>query len=71
MQSETYWFDLMGDDLHTLSCATEDCEQQPTTRFEAGEVGSNYCPACASKIKAQLVHDAFFEKHRGLWPHNQ
>lgn len=44
------WFDLKGD-TRLGACATEGCGGQPTSRLEAGGVGSNYCSGCRSNIE--------------------
>lgn len=45
------WFDLRGDERIAQRCATEGCGGQPTSRLEAGGVGSNYCSGCRAKIE--------------------
>lgn len=45
------WFKLSGD-ARLGACATENCWQQPTWRFEGGGVGSNYCSACRERIRS-------------------
>lgn len=44
------WFDLSGDE-RLGRCATKGCGGQPTSRLEAGGVGSNYCSGCKAKIE--------------------
>jgi hypothetical protein len=44
------WFKLTGDE-RLGRCATEGCGQQPTSRYEGGGVGSNYCSACREDIE--------------------
>lgn len=43
------WFGLKGD-ARLGRCATEGCGGQPTSRLEAGGVGSNYCSGCRANI---------------------
>jgi hypothetical protein len=44
------WFKLNGD-ARLGRCATEGCGGQPTSRLEAGGVGSNYCSGCRANIE--------------------
>jgi hypothetical protein len=38
-------------------CATEGCDNAGTERFEAGGVGSVYCPGCAASIEVLFRND--------------
>jgi hypothetical protein len=51
------WFDLKGD-ARLGRCATENCGGQPTSRLEAGGVGSDYCSGCRAKIENAAHLDA-------------
>jgi hypothetical protein len=44
------WFDLRGD-ARLGRCTTEGCGGQPTSRLEAGGVGSDYCSGCRAAIE--------------------
>lgn len=44
------WFKLTGD-ARLSRCATHNCGRQPTSRYERGGTGSNYCSGCRSKIE--------------------
>ena len=44
------WFELKGD-ARLGRCTTEGCGGQPTSRLEAGGVGSNYCSGCRTAIE--------------------
>lgn len=46
------WFALNGDERITTRCGSDNCDGQPTWRFEAGGGGSNYCSGCKAKIEA-------------------
>lgn len=48
------WFKLSGDE-RLGRCASEGCGGQPTSRLEAGGVGSNYCSGCRAKIEGDAV----------------
>ena len=42
----------------TSECATEGCGQIGSEHFEAGGIGSNYCPKCAGKVRALTAASA-------------
>lgn len=49
------WFRLTGNE-RLGRCATDRCGGQPTSRFEGGGVGSNYCSGCRAKIEGICDH---------------
>lgn len=52
------WFKLTGD-ARLGRCTTDGCGGQPTSRLEAGGVGSDYCSGCRATIEAaEDVRDA-------------
>lgn len=51
------WFDLKGD-ARLGRCTTEGCGGQPTSRLEAGGVGSDYCSGCREKIEHAAQHQS-------------
>lgn len=59
------WFKLTGDE-RLGKCATYGCGGQPTTRFEHGGVGSNYCSGCRAKIEETPSEDIVRET-RNEW----
>lgn len=38
-------------------CTTDDCLGQPAWRLEAGDVGSDYCSACALEINRLAIEE--------------
>lgn len=59
------WFKLTGDE-RLGRCATEGCGGQPTTRFEHGGVGSNYCSGCRHRIETE-PSEVTIRKQRDEW----
>jgi hypothetical protein len=53
-EQQILWTPLKLGQCMNRHCASEGCGQQPTERFESGDVGSDYCAECADKIKAHI-----------------
>ncbi|AVX04186.1 hypothetical protein MXMO3_01660 [Maritalea myrionectae] len=49
------WFRLSPRESETRTCATDDCLNPPSYRFEASGIGSDYCMNCASTIQKQAL----------------
>lgn len=44
------WFELRGDE-RLGRCTSDGCGGQPTSRLEAGGIGSNFCSGCRAAIE--------------------
>lgn len=52
------WQQLPPETMEGRECASANCDGVPVVNFTAGDVGSDYCAACAWKIEHMRVQSA-------------
>jgi hypothetical protein len=52
------WLDLPDEERAKRRCTTNGCGGSPVARFEAGNIGSDYCIECADRVERMRVRSA-------------